>query len=103
MFVRLFNTSLVCAFVEKFFDTLDTHLLLPPANEVWGKRIFSQACVSHSVHRGGGLCPGGIPDRDPLDRDPPSGQRPPRALCILLECILVASILGFEERGPIGS
>ena len=28
-------------------------MLLLPANEVWGKVIFSQACVSHSVHRGG--------------------------------------------------
>ena len=26
--------------------------LLPPANEVWGKVIFSQACVKNSVHRG---------------------------------------------------
>ena len=49
-------------------------MLLLPANEVWGKVIFSQACLSHSVHRGGslyddtslshvpsrgGLCPGG--------------------------------------------
>ena len=25
---------------------------LPPANEVWGKVIFSQACVKNSVHRG---------------------------------------------------
>ena len=25
--------------------------LLPPANEVWGKVMFSEACVSHSVHR----------------------------------------------------
>ena len=24
---------------------------LPPTNEVWGKVIFSQACVRHSVHR----------------------------------------------------
>ena len=29
----------------------DKITLLPPANEVWGKVIFSQACVSHSVHR----------------------------------------------------
>ena len=28
--------------------------LLPPAKEVWGKAIFSQACVKTSVHRGGG-------------------------------------------------
>ena len=26
--------------------------LLPPANEVWGKVIFSVACVKNSVHRG---------------------------------------------------
>ena len=25
---------------------------LPPASEVWGKIIFSEACGSHSVHRG---------------------------------------------------
>ena len=31
---------------------------LPPANEVWGKVIFSQACVKNSVH-GGGSVPGG--------------------------------------------
>ena len=28
---------------------------LPPANEVWGKVIFSQACVKNSVHSGGGV------------------------------------------------
>ena len=50
---------------------------LPPTNEVWGKRIFSQACVSHCVHRGRGSLSGGVsltetprtevppPDRDP--------------------------------------
>ena len=27
-------------------------VLLPPANEVWGKVIFSQECVNNSVHRG---------------------------------------------------
>ena len=27
---------------------------LPQANEVWGKVMFSQACVSHSVHGEGG-------------------------------------------------
>ena len=36
---------------------------LPPANEVWGKVIFSEACVKNSVHMGGGcLVPGdGVP------------------------------------------
>ena len=33
-------------------------LLLPPANEILGKVIFSEACVKNSVHRGG-LLPGG--------------------------------------------
>ena len=26
--------------------------LLPPTNKVWGKVIFSEACVKNSVHRG---------------------------------------------------
>ena len=32
-----------------------------PANEVWGKVIFSEACVKNSVHGGGGVhgCWGG--------------------------------------------
>ena len=38
---------------------------LPPANEVWGKVIFSQACVKNSVHGGpvpgGCLLPEGVP------------------------------------------
>ena len=29
--------------------------LLPLANEVWGKVIFSEACVQNSVHRGCGI------------------------------------------------
>ena len=33
--------------------------LLPPANEVWGKEIFLEACVKNSVHRGGWSAPGG--------------------------------------------
>ena len=40
----------------------------------------------------GGLCPGGslsrgLPDSDPLDKDPPYGEG--RAVRILLECFLV--------------
>ena len=33
---------------------------LPPANEVWGKAIFSEACVKNSNH-GGCMLPGGVP------------------------------------------
>ena len=43
--------------------------LLPPANEVWGKVIFSQACVIPSVHEGRGV------RRE--SAHPPVGQNPP--------------------------
>ena len=53
-----------CAYKTSIFhlntEFLHTvRLLLPPANEVWGKVIFSQACVKNSVHREGCLLPGG--------------------------------------------
>ena len=55
-------------------------LLLPPANEVWCKVIFSEACAKNSVHRGECLgryqCMLGD-----------TGHK--RAVRILLECILV--------------
>ena len=35
--------------------------LLRPANEVWGKVIFSEACVKNSVHREGVPGPGDVP------------------------------------------
>ena len=56
-------TSLYCTFRDTAFRTLclcQGYLrrwlywlfpLLPPANEVWGKVIFSQMCVIPSVHR----------------------------------------------------
>ena len=43
-------------------------VLLPPANEVWGKVIFSVACVKNSVHRRG----------EYLGRYTPCGQVQPR-------------------------
>ena len=65
-------------------------ILLPPANEVWGKVIFSEACVKNSVHRGRGSASvhAGIPPgtrhtppgtRHPLDQAPPLNQASPRA------------------------
>ena len=39
----------------------------PPANEVWGKVIFSVACVKNSVHGG-----------EYLGRHPPGQVHPPR-------------------------
>ena len=83
--------------------------LLPPANEVAEGYVFTPVCHSvhgggHAWHRGvhgrgvlggvsvsgpmfllGGLCPGGLPDRDPLDRDPPPLYGKERAVRILLE------------------
>ena len=72
---------------------------LPPANEVWGKVIFSQACVKNSVHRGGVPGPG-VSAPGGWSGGVPSGDLPGRLLLwvlhILLECILVASYM--EDR-----
>ena len=57
-------------------------LFLPPANEVWGKVIFSQASVCPRAGEGVSLT------ETPPDRDPPlHGKK--RAVRILLECILI--------------
>ena len=71
---------------------------IPPANQVWGKVIFSEACVKNSVHRGvwsggvptpvGGLLPGGSGPGGVPGGDPP-GRLLLRAVRILLECIVV--------------
>ena len=68
------------------------NLYLPPANEVWGKVIFSEACVKNSVHRGmvclsawwdtpPGTRPGTPQPRQapptPRDQAPPQDQVPP--------------------------
>ena len=89
---------------------------LPPANEFWGKVIFSEACVKNSVHgEGGGVTDqqyissctvGGIGHMVPPGQAPPMDRHPSRAgtpragisprnmvneraVRILLECILV--------------
>ena len=53
---------------------------LPPTNEVWGKLIFSVACVKNSVHRGGlPQCMLGYPrgPGTPPDQAPPPTRYPP--------------------------
>ena len=50
-------------------------LSLPPANEVWGKVIFSEACVILSIG-GSGTPPWA--DTPPGPGIPPPGQTPPR-------------------------
>ena len=53
----------------------DKHFL-PPANEVWGKVIFSVACVKNSVHGGSASVHAGIP-HPPSDQAPPDQTSPP--------------------------
>ena len=50
----LFRIIQLFSKVPTFFD-----ILLPPANEVWGKVIFSLACVKNSFHGGGAWSQGG--------------------------------------------
>ena len=46
---------------------ISLHILSRPANEVWGKVMFSEACISHSVHRATrGDVQGGVVDSPPL-------------------------------------
>ena len=52
-----------------------TKSFLPPANEVWGKVIFSEACVKNSVHSGG-VCLSACRDTTPQDQ---AGTPPPLA------------------------
>ena len=60
------------AYFEKF---------LPSANEVWGKVIFSVACVKNSVHRWGGLsqCMLGYHHPPPPEQTLPSRHPLPRS------------------------
>ena len=39
--------------VDAYLELVKERYFLPPANEVWGKVIFSEACVKNSVHRAG--------------------------------------------------
>ena len=68
---------------------IDCGWLLPPANEVWGKVIFSQACHSFCSRGGGGgrwVCiQWGDLHLHRILQDTVNKQ----AVCILLECILV--------------
>ena len=54
---------------KKYFCTHGNLGFLPPANEVWGKVIFSEACVKNSVHRGG--VPHQVPPPDQPGTPPP--------------------------------
>ena len=78
-----------------FVCHVEVVIFLTPANEVCEGYVFTGVCLS----TGGGLCqrdtpPGQKPpmERDPLDRDPLLYGNV-RAVCILLECILVRLML----------
>ena len=58
-------------------NTVYPHITyLPPANKVWGKVIFSVACVKNSVHRGGEV-PGHVTPGQVHPQVGNSGQVPP--------------------------
>ena len=75
----------VAVFVSGTFDLFDVmckrqhwtalNPFLPPENEVWGKVIFSEACVKNSVH-GGGL-PQCMLGYHPSRPGPPGAGTPP--------------------------
>ena len=77
---------------------------LPPANKIWGKVIFLQACVINSVHwQGlhprGGVCiqGGGSASLGGVDQSPPlhrilQDTVNERVVHILVECIIVISL-----------
>ena len=52
--------------------------ILPPANEVWGKVIFSVVCVKNSVHGGSASVHAGIPPPPQKNRHPPGAHPPGR-------------------------
>ena len=77
-------------------------LLLPPANEVWGKIMFLHLSDNHSVHGVGG-CTSGSGGVRPwvlgcahAPREPPTANK--RAVRILLECFLVRIHFGPQEH-----
>ena len=62
----------ICVF--GFLAMILLMILLSPANEVWGKVIFSVACVKNSVH--GGCLPQCMLGYHPREQTPPR-SRPP--------------------------
>ena len=70
-------------------------LFLPPANEVWGKVIFSEACVKNSVYRGVGAWSGGVPGR---------GVPGPRGVLGPRGCLVLGRVPGPRGMpGPMGA
>ena len=76
------------------FDCLGILTFLPPANEVWCKVIFSEACVKNSVHGGG--CLSACWDTSPREHSMLGDTVNVRAVRILLECILFIRLFGYQ-------
>ena len=104
---RLFGIHALL-YAKKWVD----YLLLPPSSEVWGKVIFSVACVTYSVH--GGCLPQCMLGYHPPEQTPPLRSRQPpgadppeqcmlgdavnkQMVCILLECNLVTGFPPIRE------
>ena len=72
------QTILVNRSLPKFrVRSTTTICLLPPANEVWRKVIFSVTCVKNSVHRRGGSP--SVQTHTPWKQTPPGSIPPPEA------------------------
>ena len=85
------------------FDCLGILTFLPPANEVWGKVIFSEACVKNSVHGGGGVCLSACWDTTPRDQTSPPGSRACweiRSMCRRYASYWNAFFLGRRGHAP---
>ena len=77
------SVLVLCHSVDLQFLQADTQFFardmpfLPPANEVWGKVKFSQACIKNSVHRVGVVPgPGGCGDPAPGTATAAGGMHP---------------------------
>ena len=73
---HLFSVEVAIYYFRCLSSSFIEMTLLPPANEVWGKVIFSEACVKNSVNRGTGV---GIPPPERTPRSRPPRSRPPRS------------------------
>ena len=81
---RVVLRCLLRCLIRVMFKLIDfMYVFLPPANKVWGKVIFSVACVKNSVHRRGtssGTPPRGRYTQPPWAGTPgqvPPGRYPP--------------------------
>ena len=94
--ISLFTSHMVtCCKLAECYGRLN---FLPPANEVWGKVIFSETSVilftgGRSAYRGVCLLGKGSAYREDWT-EPPPPESEKRAVRILLECFLIVYVYG---------